>query len=308
MGILRRTVERLPVPPSILQIMFGIVVGPSVLDLLHHGHVTSLLAEAGVFVLLVQVGAHLDIDGMRRVGRDAVTVGVGGVVVPFVVTFSAARWLIGQPTTASLFVATALSVTSIGITAHVFRSNGLLASDEARIVLGAAVVDDAIGLAILTLVTATSGTGSFDPSGIGRTAGIVVALGTGLAIGRSTKGAVVTARLSPAAALLVPLFFLDIGLQVDLALFRDAHVAGWTVLLTVIAVATKTAAGYLVRSGGTDRLLVGISMVPRGEVGLVVAGTAIAAGAVTSSAYAMVLATVVASTIVVPPLVARRIG
>lgn len=308
MDVLKRIIDRSPVPPSILQILLGVVLGPSVLGALEHGHSVSFLAETGVFLLLVQVGSHLDIEGMRRVGRHALSVGVGGVVAPFAVTFSVARWPMGQSTVASMFMATALSVTSIGITAHVFRANGLLQSDEARIVLGAAVVDDVIGLAVLTIVTVVSGTGSVDAGGIGRTLSIVGALSIGIALGGSTHGRVASARLSPVAALLVPFFFLDIGLRVDLSLFGDARVERWTVVLIAVAVATKAVSGLLVRDRSVDRLLVGISMVPRGEVGLVVAGTAIAAGAVDPSAYAMVLATVVASTILVPPFVRWRAG
>ena len=137
------------------EIVAGIVVGPSVLGLVElHGErgvSLGMLAELGVLLLLVQVGMEMDLAELGKVGRASMAVAVIGVVVPFVAGAGAGIGL-GWDTDTAIFLGAALTATSVGITARVFGDLRALATTEARIVLGAAVADDVLGLIILTVV------------------------------------------------------------------------------------------------------------------------------------------------------------
>ena len=148
-------VERLGIPAVLGEIVAGIVVGPSVLDLVQlggeRGVSLGVIAEIGVLLLLVQVGMEMDLAELGRVGRASMLVAVIGVVVPFVVgTFGGIG--LGWSSETAIFLGAALTATSVGITARVFGDLRALATTEARIVLGAAVADDVLGLIILTVV------------------------------------------------------------------------------------------------------------------------------------------------------------
>ena len=147
--------ERLRIPPVLGEIVAGIVVGPSVLGLIElggeRGVSLGVLAEIGVLLLLVQVGMEMDLGELGRVGKASLLVAVIGVVAPFVVGTGAGVAL-GQDTETAIFLGAALTATSVGLTARVFGDLRALATVEARVVLGAAVADDVLGLIILTIV------------------------------------------------------------------------------------------------------------------------------------------------------------
>ena len=137
------------------EIVAGIVVGPSVLGLVEvvgeRGVSLGMLAELGVLLLLVQVGMEMDLAELGRVGRASILVAVIGVALPFGGGVAGGIAL-GLDTDTAIFVGAALTATSVGITARVFGDLRALATTEARIVLGAAVADDVLGLIILTVV------------------------------------------------------------------------------------------------------------------------------------------------------------
>ena len=111
----------------------------------------GVLAEVGVLLLLFLVGMEMDLIDLRRVGGVATSVAVIGVVIPFATGFGVAL-AFGQTSKTAVFIGAALTATSVGITARVFGDLGTLNAPESRIVLGAAVVDDVLGLVILTVV------------------------------------------------------------------------------------------------------------------------------------------------------------
>ena len=147
--------ERIGIPAVLGEIVAGILVGPSVLGLVElggeRGVSLGVLAEIGVLLLLVQVGMEMDLAELGRVGRASMLVAVIGVAVPFVAGAGAGVGL-GFDTETAIFLGAALTATSVGITARVFGDLRALATIEARIVLGAAVADDVLGLIILTVV------------------------------------------------------------------------------------------------------------------------------------------------------------
>ncbi len=165
--------ERVGIPAVLGEIVAGVLIGPSVLGWVEPTDALKILAEVGVIVLLAQVGLETDLDELRRVGRASTLVAIVGVVLPMSTGFFAGS-VLGESTNASLFLGASLAATSVGITARVFGDLKALSSTEARIVLGAAVADDVLGLVILTVVTRIVEKGSIDIAGLASTIGLAV--------------------------------------------------------------------------------------------------------------------------------------
>jgi len=168
-------VERFGQPAVLGELLVGIIlgnlglVGIDLLATLPGEPIIAFLAELGVVVLLFQIGLESNVQQMLAVGARATAVAVVGVAVPFVLgTMIVGPWLLpGLDVNAYLFLGATLTATSVGITGRVFRDLGRLQSSEARIVLGAAVIDDVMGLVILAVVSAIVTTGSLDAAGLG---------------------------------------------------------------------------------------------------------------------------------------------
>ena len=140
-------------PPVVGEILAGLIIGPSMLGFVGEGdEVLRALGELGVILLLLDVGLEMDLGELRKVGRSSLSVATIGVVAPMVTGIIAMR-LMGEDGNTALFVGAALTATSVGITARVFGDLRALATSEARIVLGAAVADDVMGLVVLTVVS-----------------------------------------------------------------------------------------------------------------------------------------------------------
>ncbi|HEX6313574.1 MAG TPA: cation:proton antiporter, partial [Gemmatimonadaceae bacterium] len=140
--------------PAVLgELIAGVVLGGSVLGIIDpQGPVVFALAELGVLILLFEIGLHTELGSLVRVGGTAASVGLVGIVLPFAGGFAAAM-LLGLDTLPAIVCGAALTATSIGISARVLADLGQLDRTEGRIVLGAAVIDDVIGLIILSIVT-----------------------------------------------------------------------------------------------------------------------------------------------------------
>lgn len=155
-------VERFGQPSVLGELIIGVVLGNLALlglttfEPLRHNEIIAFLAELGVVILLFQIGLESNISQMKRVGMRAMLVAIVGVVVPFVLgTYLVGPWLLpGLSDNAYLFLGATLTATSVGITARVFKDLGKLKTSEAQIVLGAAVIDDVMGLIILAVVSA----------------------------------------------------------------------------------------------------------------------------------------------------------
>jgi Kef-type K+ transport system membrane component KefB len=177
--------ERLGQPAVIGELLAGVLLGPyalgwigvptaAMVESLHDQALATealaliyeVLAELGVIVLLFLVGLETRLSDILRVGGRAGIVAVAGVVVPFILGFGYVSML-GHPTIEALFVATALVATSVGITARVLADLGQIQSDEARIILGAAVIDDILAMIVLAVVSAIGQTGTVSLVSIG---------------------------------------------------------------------------------------------------------------------------------------------
>ena len=165
--------DRIHIPAVIGEITAGILIGPSVLGLVNTSDMLFFLAELGVILLLIQVGLETDIVELKSVGRASILVAIIGVALPMALGFGASSML-GESINTSLFVGATLTATSIGITARVFGDLRALATVEARTVLGAAVVDDVLGLIILTVVTRVVEQGSVGIGTVASTIGLAV--------------------------------------------------------------------------------------------------------------------------------------
>ena len=144
--------ERLRQPAVLGELLAGVLLGPSVLSLVPLSAGILLVAEIGVILLLFEVGLETDLEELIRVGGPAIAVAIAGMALPFAGGLLVARAL-GFPTLTAVFVGAALTATSIGITARALSELKLLRRKEGQIILGAAVVDDVLGLVVLAVVS-----------------------------------------------------------------------------------------------------------------------------------------------------------
>lgn len=351
--------ERLKQPAVVGEILAGIIIGPSVLGWVAPSEIISVLAEIGVIFLLFTIGLETKPQAIFKVGARAFVVAVLGVVIPFIAGFFIAlAW--GGSRVEAMFIGAALVATSVGITARVLSSMGLLDAPTSRIILGAAVIDDILGLLILSVVSGLS-KGTIDYFELLKTAGLAVLFtviaalvlaplftriaprieklrvgdslfvaGLVLCLGLSAAAeyigvaAIIGAFLAGMALaeasennprmhrqtsgiteFLVPFFLVNIGMQLDLKLFAGPPVVILALVVTIIAVLTKFIGCGLGAWGmGWRRASqIGVGMVPRGEVGIVVAQIGLGLGVISGQFFAAVLFMAIATTMIAPPFI-----
>jgi Kef-type K+ transport system membrane component KefB len=184
--------ERLKQPAVVGEILAGVIIGGSVLGWVAASEFTTTLAEIGVIFLLFTVGLETKPSAIFKVGKLAAIVAVLGVIIPFVAGYLLMlAW--GAANVQALFIGTALVATSIGITARVLSAMGLLDAPTSRIILGAAVIDDILGLLILAIVSSVA-EGKIDYVEIITTAALAIGFTAFVAL----VGAKVLTRLAPA--------------------------------------------------------------------------------------------------------------
>jgi Kef-type K+ transport system membrane component KefB len=144
--------ERLRQPAVLGELFAGVVVGVGGLGWIDpHREVLHLLAEVGVLILLFEIGLETRLRDLLQVGGASTAVAGAGVALPFGAGYLAALSFGAGPSLA-IFLGATFTATSVGVTARVLRDLGHLDSTEARVILGAAVIDDVLGLVILALV------------------------------------------------------------------------------------------------------------------------------------------------------------
>jgi Kef-type K+ transport system membrane component KefB len=148
------------------ELLAGVLVGPGALGLVQESEILHALAEIGVVILLFEIGLQSDLDELLRAGLQSTVVALVGIACPFLLGFALASWW-GKPTLVAVFIGATLTATSVGITARVLSDLGRLQDAAARVVLGAAVLDDVVGLVILAVVTGLVQTGLFSPATAG---------------------------------------------------------------------------------------------------------------------------------------------
>jgi Kef-type K+ transport system membrane component KefB len=192
-------VERVGQPAVLGELLAGILLGPSVLGLVPLSEGVFLLSEIGVVLLLFEVGLETNLDELIRVGAPALAVALVGMLLPFLGGYAVTAAL-GYETLTAIFVGAALTATSIGITARVLSELGALKTREGQIILGAAVVDDVLGLIVLAIVSKDVETGVTDVGTALRSAVVsigflVVAVAVGIPLARRLVGVVGNSRV-----------------------------------------------------------------------------------------------------------------
>ena len=360
--------QRLGQPAVLGELLAGVLVGKSALGLVDPAReAVELLSELGVVILLFAIGLETDLGKLFKVGATSLTVAVAGVVLPFAAGYAACLAL-GLASLPAIMAAATLTATSVGITARVLADLGRLGSEEGRIILGAAVLDDILGLVILTIVTELALGREVSLGSVGMSTFLAVAFLVGaLAVGRyvvpwifraaqrlNLPGTPTALALIVALALawladrsgsamilgafaagilvakvpaareiehgiteighfLVPLFFVVVGASVDLDALdprspdsRFALLAGG--VLIVVGVAGKLAAGYAPFWFKGSKLVIGVGMTPRGEVGLIFAKMGLTAGVLSAGLFGGVMLMVIATTLIAPPVLKRLLG
>ncbi len=395
-------VEKIGQPPVLGELIVGIILGNLALfgwhffEAIKHNEFVAFLSELGVVILLFQIGLESNITQMRKVGLRAFLVAVCGVVAPFVLGYALGPiFFPGQGVNTYLFIGATLTATSVGITARVFKDLKKLQTKEAQVVLGAAVIDDVIGLLILAVVSAVVAVGSVSfgqiglisakailflvgaivvgsllapqlgkylskiHSGIGMKVGLALSfcltfaylaglVGLAPIVGAFAAGLVldpvhfrwfknttfaerlrelstdqdcnpefkeklekeidhhqhrhVEELIEDIAHFLVPIFFVYTGMQVDLQTFLDPQVLLIALAVTIIAFIGKlfSAVGVLGGKEKFNKAVIGVGMIPRGEVGLIFASVGAALGVVTPAIYSVIVIMVILSTLIPP--------
>lgn len=339
-----------------------------------------LLSEVGVAILLFEIGLETDLDDLINVGLPSLIVGIIGVVAPFGLGYFTVYALadlnfvnFGSETAqflSALTIGATLTATSVGITARVLSELGKLKSTEAKVVLGAAVIDDVLGLIILAVVSGIISTSSMSATSdisisssailiisakafgflilaillgnlftkklfifiynlkargslllgalaytfifayLAQFAGlapIIGAFAAGLLLAKTNQKDLIEDRLKPVADVFIPIFFIMVGSAVDITAFNpfikeNIAVIILALVLFVVAVIGKVISGIGAYKLNVNKLVIGIGMIPRGEVGLIFASMGLVSGVLTKSEYSALTIMVMLTTFIAPPL------
>lgn len=358
--LLGEAAQRVGQPAVVGELIAGILLGGSFLNILHAGDPTiHAFAEIGVLVLLFEIGLHTDLRALVGVGNVALTVAAVGVILPFVLGYYAAS-LLGLELLPSIVCGAALTATSIGISARVLSDLGWLQTREGQVILGAAVIDDVVGLIILSVVSGLAGGAAVTFLGVGQTtvialgfiavalllgqvlvppifrvvervkvsgslglialafafflawladhagsAMIIGAFAAGLVLHRTPQRAEIERATATIGFFFVPIFFASVGAQVDLFSLADGRVALIAGALITVGVVGKYASGYAAWWFRGNKVLIGLAMIPRGEVGLIFAQMGAQSGVLTPQLFSAVAVTMIVTTLLAPILMGR---
>ncbi len=376
--------ERIKQPSVLGELLAGVILGGSVLAIVPSvsgmlGYDTfHLLAEVGVAILLFEIGLETDLKDLIKVGFSSSIVAIVGVVVPFalgfgsIIAFEHMGLLGGSDPSLNLLIAitagATLAATSVGITARVLSDMNKLQSGEAKIILGAAVIDDILGLIILGVVSGLiEASGSGDGTGVSALgvgiiilkafgflvaaiivgnliskrlfniietmrvrgvlllsalsfafifaflaslvglAPIVGAFAAGLVLANTNQFKSIEHNLKPVSDFFTPIFFIMVGAAVDVSVFNpfvseNIPILLIALILFVVAVIGKFVSGFAVFQKGINKSVVGVGMIPRGEVGLIFAQVGLTYGVFNSQLFSAVTVMVMLTTFIAPPL------
>lgn len=375
-------IARLLNQPRVLgQLIVGLVLGPTVLDMLHWGILQGVdlqgtikeFAELGVLLLMFNIGLEVHLSELVKVGKVAVFAGLLGVVAPVAFTLAVALPA-GHDMLPALFAGVTLAATSVSISAQVLLELGYLHTKEGNALLATALIDDVLAILAVSLTLVLAGAGSAQGSGdlsqfiviIAQMAGYIViafllawfalprvmqwiqrrpqlsqaygipifALISALLFGWSAEylggvaaitGAFIAgvglSKLAPAMkydieqtmshlayVFLVPIFFVDVGLETDLSAFPLEALPFMLILLLMAVISKVAGAGFGARMGGfnlRESLRVGVCMVSRGEVGLIIISIGLSSGILDggSELYASLFMVILLTTVLTPPMV-----
>ncbi|NJE04346.1 cation:proton antiporter [Thermococcus sp. MV11] len=351
--------SRLGFPAALGQIIGGIILGPSLLDFVAYGEGVRLISELGVIMLLFLAGLETDVEEFRRVGLPAFLIASLGVVLPFIFGYAVAlRW--GYPNMEALFLGGVMTATSVSLTASVLMEMKRLRTRVGAAILAAAVVDDVLGIIILTILVAMNTKGSVSPGDIGvllveiaaffllsyllgrgvvkrvlrgshrinlpetvTTVSIVVMLIfaylaeyfqiaaitgaylAGILVAGSEDAKKITDKIVTIGyAFFIPVFLVGVGAETDahVVLAAGAFALVYSLLAIVGKVVGCGVGALLSKFNLRESLQIGVGMIPRMEVGLIMANIGLSEGILTNESFSIAIAMVMATTLVTPPL------
>lgn len=379
--------ERVRQPAVLGELLFGILLGNIALfnipalenlvtSIFHDREVAvfiTLLSELGVILLLFEVGLESTVREMLSVGPSALLVAILGVIAPMGLGYLTGIWFLpDEPWTVHLFLGAVLAATSVGITARVLKDLGRMEMRESKIILGAAVIDDILGLVVLAVASGTVAAANAGTSMDATSIIVIVVKAVGFFVGAIYLGKLISPKLywlatylqvkgvllsltlgwcfllawlgslvgvapivgafaaglvledatfrdwhggnaeledllRPITGFLVPVFFVHTGMSVDLTAFTNMEILGFATVLTVVAIIGKQVCSLGVRDKSMNRLAIGIGMIPRGEVGLIVANIGRGLKApdgepvISSGTFSAAVIMVVVTTMITPP-------
>lgn len=374
---------RYSLPIVLGELLMGIFLGNLVLlgipgfEFIKQSDIFLVFAEIGVILLLFEVGLESSLKEMLQVGPVALLVAVIGVIAPFFLGYGVSWFFMPEKSPyIHAFIGATLCATSVGITARVLKDLGKLQLKESKIILGAAVIDDVLGLIILAVIqgvilSANSGGESLSSFEILQIAFKAVAfLAVALLLGgkispsifklgarSKISGSLISVSLSfcfllaylahlvglapivgafaagllvdghgyakfygqersvevlifPISKFFVPLFFVHMGMGVNLAAFSSPSVILFGLALSFVAILGKQACGLGIfgkKNKAVSKALIGVGMIPRGEVGLIFAGIGVkltldGSPVVDDKLYASIIVMVLLTTLVTPPV------
>jgi Kef-type K+ transport system membrane component KefB len=354
--------QRIGQPAVLGELLAGVILGTSVVGLVNPKNDSlHLLGEIGVVLLLFEIGLETDLRKLLAVGGASALVAIVGVVLPFALGYAVCRAL-GQTNIVSIVAAATLVATSVGITARVLSDLGRLQEPESQIILGAAVIDDVIGLVILAVVEGLAQGDNLSAWAVVRIVGLAVgflvvalvlgswlvpplvrrvhglalpggatltavvlafglgwlateagsaliigAFAAGLLLGRTAQVHDIMESVAPLGHFFVPIFFVTVGASVDVRVFNPFDPASRRVLLLgglliVAAVAGKLLAGYAPFWFHGKKSVIGVGMVPRGEVGLIFAQMGLDKKVFDDGLFSAATLMVMVTTFLAPPL------
>lgn len=361
---------RLKSPSVIGELFAGIVIGPSILGWIEPVEALKLMAEIGIILLLFEVGLGTDIKRLISSGAKSTVVAIVGFIAPLLFGFSIAYYLFDLSLLISLFIGGTLTATSIGITVRVLTDLKLNNSHQGQIVLGAAVLDDVLGVMLLALLYEFSVGGGVNwvnalkvlvfvssffvfapilaklmsvvikrfhadseiPGLIPTTivslvlffAWLAHAVGAPELLGGFAAGLALSRRfflplgvtlrkdedfaktieeqMQPIISLFTPIFFVVVGLSINLREidWASPHVWIFSSVLLVAAIAGKLIGSLFINENFASKIMIGMSMVPRGEVGLIFAELGRISGIFDNETHAGMVIVIVLTTIIPP--------
>ncbi len=369
-------IGKIKLPGMIGEICAGILLGNlsllgislPALSSIQSSPVLPLLSEFGVVFLLFLVGLESNLTQLVKAGRDSFITATLGVVIPMALGAGLAHFISSAPLPKSLLIGATFAATSVGITAKLLSDAKVLSKPSSQIILGAAVIDDVLGLIILSLISGIISTGSLEPLSlliiIAKTLGffftafiighkilphyfnlhttksdtsLLVALSViavlvfsnlailaGLApiIGSFTAGLLlddlkfksnhlkvhtIEEMCKPLTDFFLPIFFVLIGLQINLITLVSIKNVGLILILLVFSIFGKAVSAIFCNQKNIDRMGIGFGMIPRGEVGLIFATFGLHHNILTSEVYSILVFVVLLTTVIGPLLLKTRL-
>ncbi len=373
--------ERINQPAVLGELIIGMIIGNLALvgvdtfEPFKHSLTLEVLAEIGVIILLFEVGLESSLAEMMKVGVASFMVATFGVVTPFFLGWGVAALFLPEASIyVHIFIGATLTATSVGITARVLQDIGKIRTREAKIILGAAVIDDIMGLVILAVVVGIINAASRGSDGISSMeVFLIVFKAVGFVIGSivignwlmprvfkigskfKVKGVLLSTALlvcfllayiasqiglapivgafaaglildrvqyksftdkgehnieelvKPIGIFLVPIFFVRMGMMVELETFTRTSILAFAGVMTLAAIVGKQACALAIFDKTINRIAVGLGMIPRGEVGLIFAGIGAKlmfgnTPVVDSGTFSAVVIMVIVTTLVTPPV------